>query len=117
MTKPPMEEVEQRAVAQYLDLLGILWCHCPNGGHRNKVSAGKMKAQGQKPGVPDILIFSPPPINPTAKGVAIELKRIKGGTLSPDQKRWLSDLSDIGWITKRCNGSGEAIDFLRELGY
>lgn len=111
------EEAEQRSVAQYLDLLGLIWFHPPNGGHRNKVSAAKMKAQGQKPGVPDIIILSPPPVNPNAKGVAIELKRVKGGTLTPEQKRWLSDMSDLGWITQRCNGAGAVVDYLRELGY
>jgi hypothetical protein len=117
MSNIPTEEQEQRAVAQFLDLIGVVWFHPANGGMRNKIVAAKLKGQGVKAGVPDIIILSPPPANPKAKGVAIELKRLKGGSLSPEQRRWLVDMDDLGWVAQRCNGAGEAIDFLRGLGY
>jgi hypothetical protein len=111
------EEQEQIAVAQFLDLLGVVWFHPPNGGLRSKATAARLKAQGVKAGVPDIIILSHPPRFRGARGVAIELKRVKGGQLSPEQMRWMDDMSGLGWIVKRCNGAGEAIDFCRELGY
>lgn len=111
------EDQEQQDLANYLDLTGLLWCHVPNGGMRNKAVAGKLKAQGVKSGVPDVLVFSPPPNFPGSRGVAIELKRVKGGTLSTEQKNWLDNLANLGWIAQCCNGCGDAIDLLRELGY
>lgn len=56
----PSEEHEQRALAQWLDLNRILWCHVPNGGQRSKAVAGKLRAAGVKAGVPDVLIFDRP---------------------------------------------------------
>lgn len=113
----PTEDQEQTAVAKFLDLLGVAWCHVPNGGVRNKATAGRLKAHGVKSGVPDILIFTPPPMFPHSIGVAIELKRAKGGTLSPEQKAWLESLGKHGWIARRCNGFGEVFDLINSLGY
>ena len=113
----PTEDQEQAAVAKFLDLIGVTWCHVPNGGARSKATAGRLKAHGVKAGVPDVLIFTPPPKRPGAVGVAIELKRVRGGRLSEEQKHWLEKLSVVGWITGRCNGAGEVIDFCKAMGY
>ena len=95
----------------------INWFHPPNGGHRNVVVAKKLKAQGVKRGVPDVMIVDRPPANPKNVGVAIELKRRKGGSLTKEQKRWLRILSEKGWAVAVCRGADEAIKFLEELGY
>lgn len=113
----PTEDQEQAAAAKFLDMIGVLWCHVPNGGARHKATAARLKAHGVKPGVPDILIFSEPPRGTWVRGVAIELKRTKGGTLSQSQKEWIDDLKKEGWLVKRCNGAGEVVDLCRELGY
>ena len=113
----PTEEQEQVALAQWLDLHKICYCHVPNGGNRNAITGKKLKAQGVKPGVPDILIFDPPPEHPHMPGTAIELKRRKGGTVSTKQGQWLQDLLDRGWAVSVCKGAGEAIETLRRLGY
>ena len=115
-TNPP-EETEQRVLAQWLDMHKINWFHPPNGGHRNVVVAKKLKAQGVKRGVPDVMIVDRPPANPKNVGVAIELKRRKGGSLTKEQKRWLRILSEKGWAVAVCRGADEAIKFLEELGY
>ena len=58
--KCPTEEQEQIKLAEYLDWKGYCWCHVPNGGNRNVVTGAKLKKQGVKPGVPDVLIFDSP---------------------------------------------------------
>jgi hypothetical protein len=113
----PLEEEEQEAVAVELDSLGLLWFHPPNGGKRHKGVAIKMKKAGVKPGVPDIWIITPPPNLPNRKGVVIELKREKGGTVSPDQERWISELKRIGWHAVVCEGHREVVRVLRYCGY
>ena len=66
-----------------------------------------------KPGFPDL--FLPIPI---AKwhGLFIELKRIKGGVVSPEQKDWIAFLQEQGYGAVVCKGWLEArntlVDYL-----
>ena len=113
----PSESLEQQTVAYFLDQLGLRWCHVPNGGARYRGAAGLLKAEGVKSGVSDILIFTPPPNSPEHVGVAIELKRAKGGKVSDEQQDWLDGLADCRWLTRVCYGSEEAISFITSLGY
>jgi hypothetical protein len=50
-------------------------------------------------------------------GVAIELKRQKGGRVTPEQTAWLEHLKARGWAVAVCRGAMEAIRFLQELGF
>lgn len=67
--------------------------HVPNGGKRDKATAGKMKALGVKKGVPDILLPIP---SRGHVGFAAELK-IKGGRPTPEQVVWIRHLCSAGW--------------------
>lgn len=89
------EDEFQKTVARFLDLKGIIWCHVPNGGQRNKVVAAKLKGMGTKRGVPDCLIFEP---RGQFVGFAIELK-VGSNTTSTDQKFWLDSFKKRGWKT------------------
>ena len=60
----------------------------PNGGARHPAVAYKLKAEGVLRGVPDLYI-------PEWK-LWIEMKRIKGGVLSDDQKDWIEYLESVG---------------------
>ena len=115
-TNPP-EEAEQKILAQWLDLHQVNWFHPPNGGDRNVIVGRKLKLQGVKRGVPDVIIVDPPPACPANVGVAIELKRRKGGSLTLEQKEWLNVLEQRGWAVAVCKGADEAIRFLESLGY
>ena len=72
----------------------------PNGGHRHKSVAAKLKKEGVKPGVPDLLL-PVPSINMEYIGLAIEMKA-KNGRTSPGQKEWLTGLQSNGWKTAVC---------------
>ena len=85
----------QKAVAKYLDLLGVLWFHCPNGGTRNIREAANLKAQGVKRGISDVIILEP---RGCYHGLMIELKSAKG-RLSESQKIFL----------KKCDANGYAV--------
>ena len=107
----PTEYEEQIKLAEYLDMKNYLWCHVPNGGNRNAITGAKLKRQGVKPGVPDVLIFLP------KSGIAIELKRSNGvpSDVRDTQKKWLTELESRDWLTKVAYGADEAIDWLEEL--
>lgn len=61
----------------------------PNGGARSGLQGAKLKAEGVSPGIPDLFV--------PAWGLWIEMKRSKGGTLSPEQKDWIAYLDDCGY--------------------
>jgi hypothetical protein len=71
----------------------------PNGGERNKAVASRLKAEGVKPGVPDIFL---PVARHGAAGLFIELKRIKSvdktkGVVSTAQTEWQTKLRGSGY--------------------
>ena len=106
------EHDEQVAVCQYLDLLGVVYCAVPNGGHRHIGVAKKLKAEGVKAGVPDLLLFSPVL---DYRGVAIEMKDVKNGSVSPAQREFHKRMRLCGWLVEVCRGSDEAIELINQL--
>ena len=115
----PTEYEEQVKLAEYLDMKGYLWCHVPNGGNRDVRTGAKMKRQGVKPGVPDVLIFDDPTSEYTMNfsGIAIELKRSDGNPsdVRDAQKEWLEALEWRNWQTKVAFGADDAIEWLENL--
>lgn len=101
----PTESQEMQALAQYLDAKGYLWCHVPNEGRRSPRNGARLKREGVKRGVPDVLVFAP-------RQLAIELKRVKGKPATDEQTAWLYQLSKAGWKTFVANGSEAAIEFV-----
>ena len=107
----PSEEQIQVAVAQYLDVKlpkDWRWFHPPNGGHGLKSVAGKLKAQGVKPGIPDVAIF-----RPNGSPIWIELKAF-GGTLSLAQKDFRDWCAKSQQPYRVCRSVGEVEVFLKE---
>jgi hypothetical protein len=115
--KSRTESLDQRALAQYLDAARLLWMHVPNEGKRSKVYGHLLKLAGLKSGVPDNFIFNSPPNLPCCKGAAIELKRVNGGIASDEQKQWITDLENNGWVACVAYGLDDALNYLRKWGY
>ena len=100
------EHTEQVALfewAAWLELqrpeLGLLFA-IPNGGHRHKAVAARMKAEGVKAGVPDI--FLPVPRGDYA-GLFVELKVGKNKP-TPAQVEWHALLIEQGYKVVVCWG-------------
>jgi hypothetical protein len=66
----------------------------------------KLKGQGLRSGIPDIDI---PVRRLRYSGLRIELKRIKGGSVSPEQKRYHELLRRQGYRVDVCRGWREAV--------
>lgn len=114
----PLESLEQTWLFQWASMQErkypelMLMHHVPNGGLRQKGVAKKLKAEGVKPGVPDICL----PISRQGyHGLYIELKRI-GEKASQEQSKWMSmpekqgyrAVVKEGWI----EAAKELIDYL-----
>ena len=120
MTKKPLpcpsEHQEQVAFVQWfrLQFPKVLIFAIPNGGQRNKIVAAKLKREGTISGVPDL--YSP------YFNLWIEMKRVKGGSLSKNQKEVIEFLEHScghvviiakGWK----DGAKQVMQFLEKSNY
>lgn len=92
----------------------------PNGGHRHKAVAGKLKAQGVKAGVPDLFLAHPVRkatvngVSGPCAGLFIEMKRERGGKVSSEQHDWVVRLLLAGYACVVAKGADEAIKVIRD---
>ena len=112
----PSEDEEQIIVMNWAALargkfpeLDLLF-HIPNGGKRGKREAARFKDMGVKAGVPDL--FLPVPRGKYA-GLFVEMKRTKGGTVSPEQKKWIADLRGMGYAAEVAKGGWAAVELIK----
>jgi hypothetical protein len=82
--------------------------HVPNGGHRHKATAAKLKAQGVKAGVPDISIAL---ARGGHHGLYIEFKATPphDADVAASQKEWIGALVEQGYKAVVCRGMKEAM--------
>ena len=105
------EHIEQVTLMHMLGIVAAEWPEVrlmfaiPNGGARHPAVAGKLKAEGVKAGVPDLLL---PVARGGYHGLFIEMKARKGGRASPEQKEWLAELTLKGYMCEICHGAEEA---------
>ena len=98
----PTEHEEQRELVRWFRQTwpGVRIFAIPNGGARSKATAGRLKAEGVASGVPDLFV--------PAWRLWIEMKRIKGGSLSPEQKDWIKYLESVGFCCIVGKGAEDA---------
>lgn len=105
----PLEETEQAVVVDYCELRGIKFSAIPNSTYTPSMKQKvKNKRQGLRPGLPDLLLIV------DGRVIMIEMKRRKGGVLSPEQREWHIALNRAGIATYVCHGSDEAIELINE---
>jgi len=109
--KPRLEDTEQQAVIRFIrtHFPTALFCSSNGGVRTSWKQAKKMVANGYVAGFPDLFIYEP---NAQFKGLAIEMKRTKGGKVSPEQKWWQDELNKRGYKAIICYG---AIDAIKEI--
>ncbi len=84
--------------------------HCPNGGSRKAKEAARLKAQGVKPGVPDLHLPVP---KGKYHGLYIEMK-YNTGTIEPEQKEWIRAMKEAGNFACVCYGYDYAVKVIEE---
>jgi hypothetical protein len=86
--------------------------HVPNGGHRLKAVAAKLKAQGVKAGIPDLVL-------PMARGgffgLYIEFKATPpyDAAISDSQHERIRKLNAQGYLAVVCRGHFDAMEQIR----
>lgn len=98
----PTEHEEQREVVKWFrqSWPSVRIFAIPNGGARNIVTAAKLKAEGVSSGVPDLFV-------PEWR-LWVEMKRIKGGTVSSEQKDWIAYLESVNYWCIVAKGAEDA---------
>lgn len=106
----PTEHASQVAFIQWCRLHerqhpALRWIYsCPNGGARHIAVARKLRAEGVRRGVPDLCLPYP---TGGYHGLYLEVKREKGGQVSPQQREWIGYLQDAGYFVAVCRGYEE----------
>jgi len=110
---PESESNQQEIVIKYLRLAypDALYCASAGGMRTSYLQAIKMKRTGYVKGFPDLFIYEP---RGSFFGLAIEMKKEKGGVASPEQKRWQEQLRNRGYASYICKGNEEAIKVIDE---
>ena len=111
-TPVPTEAQEAVTLTTYLRVRGFRFTHIANetgSGQGAKFQGIRNKRQGVSKGFPDYMVIV------DNKLIAIELKRSKGGKVSPEQKEWLSALSKAGVDAFVSYGAKDAIEYIESI--
>ncbi len=105
LVRVPTEHEEQRAfVAWFRKTFPTTRIFAiPNGGKRPKLTAARLKAEGATRGVPDLFV--------PEWAMWIEMKRQKGGVVSPEQKDWHEYLGqfDTVFVARGCEDAKKQV--------
>ncbi|EJN31911.1 VRR-NUC domain-containing protein [Pseudomonas sp. GM78] len=110
------EGQEQAALMRELELrypaVFELIYHVPNGGHRVKAVAGKLKAQGVKAGIPDLVLTM---ARGGFFGLYIEFKATppNDAAISASQHERIRKLNDQGYLAVVCRGHFDTMEQIR----
>jgi hypothetical protein len=106
-TPTPTEHEEQVTLFTWFRMryAGMLMYAIPNGGARSSITGARLRDEGVLAGVPDIFLPCP---SGGKHGLYIEMKRQKGGRVSPAQKAVMQALRMQGYEVAVCHGWQEA---------
>ena len=107
----PLEKDEQKRLCKWLKENKI--GHWANGlgvklDYDVKYMAS-LRSQGHYKGIADMTILLP-----KGRAMFLELKRVKGGVVSEEQKKWIKYLQSLDYPAKVCYGEDEAIEWIKE---
>ncbi len=123
----PSEEAEQEQIFAWAAMMQgreprlSLLNASMNGILTNAQFGAKLKRLGRKKGFPDIGLpvprwygFYPDGGRQWIHGLFIELKKQSGGVLSPEQKWWHQQLTEMGYRVEVAKGAKAAIQIITE---
>jgi len=110
---PESESNQQEIVIKYLRLAypDALYCASAGGMWTSDSQRIKMARTGYVKGFPDLFIYEP---RGEFHGLAIEMKKVKGSKIEPEQVQWQEQLRNRGYASYICKGSEDAIKVIDE---
>lgn len=109
ITDNPLEDFEQQKFVKWLDTQGYKYTAIPNSTYtKSWKQKNKNMRMGLRAGFPDLVVIA------ENKFMCIEMKRLKGSTISPMQKSWIEALQLADIPVKVCRGADEAIAFVKQ---
>ena len=110
----PLEKHEQATFVQWLELQGLLFSATAQSTYTKCWNQKRLNHMtGLRKGVPDMIVVIPPERDNRGIGCVlfIEMKRQKGGVVSPEQKKWIAELDMIDNVGAFvCYGAEHAIE-------
>jgi hypothetical protein len=104
------EAAIQRAIIDRLRWHGVMAIHVPNAGKRSAIAGRRVKAEGLRPGFPDLVALQ------GGRCAFLEVKAPKG-RLSPAQVECHAELERQGFGVAVVTSQDEAIAALRARGF
>ena len=117
----PLEHDEQVVVVQWLELHEIKFTSTPNSTFTKSWNQKRKNyAEGLRPGWPDLNILIRPDQSFDGIGhlLLLEMKRVKGGVVSSDQRGWIAALNGLNSVnidSVVAHGADEAIEYLAQI--
>lgn len=106
----PIEEIEQIQFVQWCEIKGYKYTAIPNSTYtKSWMQKAKNTRMGLRAGFPDLVVIA------NNKFMCVEMKRLKGSTISSYQRSWIDALSAAGIPVKVCAGAEEAIAFVKSV--
>lgn len=117
----PLEEVEQANFVDWLELQNLKLSAIPNSTYTTSWNQKRKNyRQGLRAGLPDMIVLIAPEQSKDGEGYClfIELKRLKGGKVSPEQQEWLDALNQTpvhAYLAKGCDAAIKIVEhYLKE---
>lgn len=98
ITSVPLEAEEQEAFVQWLELNGLLFSATAQSTWTTSWNQKRKNYEtGLRKGVPDLIVIIPAEKSADDKPylLFIEMKRIKGSVISPEQHIWIDSINSI----------------------
>lgn len=114
----PTEAEEQIVLVEWLERQGLRLTSVPNSTWTSSWKQKTMNRRtGLRAGFPDLIVLIAPHQAKDGVGrlLALELKRRKGGTVSPQQKEWIAALNGLrspSIDSVVAHGAEEAIEYI-----
>ena len=105
-------QVKLLAEARRRGTPGLRWFAVPNAARRSMNLAAKMRAEGMKAGVADLVFIAPP----HGRAFFLEMKKEKGGRRSDAQLLFAREIKEAGAPHEFAEGFAQAVAILEGWG-
>jgi len=118
----PSEHAEQAFVVawarahEHIEPRLAMLLSIPNGANKSPAARAKFQREGLRAGVPDLFLAAPELVawEEPAHGLFVEMKRVRGGVVSPEQRAWHEALRGQGYRVVVAKGAEEGITAIQD---